>query len=283
LFNKINKKRMEEFLTKFSDFHDRYYKSETGVDAANYLMVELQEAARESNLNVSVELFKNKWPQPSVIARVEGSRQGFPGAEETVVIGAHLDSINIFRQGGRAPGADDDGSGTTTVLETFRILMDSPEFQPERSIEFHFYSAEELGLWGSQEVAWRYVQKDSRSIYAMIQNDCTGYVKPSQRDTPHFGLARDFSDDQLTTYVKYLMGNYSEMPVVETKCGYGCSDHASWKKVGVRSSFMMEGAMNELSPFLHSENDDISKVDFDHIAEFVRVDLAAAFELSKVE
>lgn len=38
-------------------------------------------------------------------------------------------------------GADDDGSGTVTILESYRSLLASG-FVPERPIEFHWYSAE---------------------------------------------------------------------------------------------------------------------------------------------
>ena len=38
-------------------------------------------------------------------------------------------------------GADDDGSGTMSILEAYRGLIEAG-FSPERTVEFHFYSAE---------------------------------------------------------------------------------------------------------------------------------------------
>lgn len=38
-------------------------------------------------------------------------------------------------------GADDDGSGTVTILEAYRALLES-DFKPNRTVEFHWYSAE---------------------------------------------------------------------------------------------------------------------------------------------
>lgn len=38
-------------------------------------------------------------------------------------------------------GADDDGSGSMTILESYRALL-SAGFRPERSVEFHWYAAE---------------------------------------------------------------------------------------------------------------------------------------------
>lgn len=39
------------------------------------------------------------------------------------------------------PGADDDGSGSMSILEAYRALI-AAGFHPERAVEFHWYSAE---------------------------------------------------------------------------------------------------------------------------------------------
>jgi len=67
----------------------------------------------------------------------------------------------------RAPGADDDGSGTVTILEVFHALV-TVGFRPPRPVEFHWYSAEEGGLLGSQAVAKVY-EKRNVDVLAMIQ------------------------------------------------------------------------------------------------------------------
>lgn len=47
-------------------------------------------------------------------------------------------------------GADDDGSGSVTILESYRALISS-NFRPERSVEFHWYSAE-VRLWDAMSL-----------------------------------------------------------------------------------------------------------------------------------
>lgn len=71
-----------------------------------------------------------------------------------------------------APGADDDGSGTTSALEAFRALVHG-NFTPAAPVEFHWYSAEEGGLLGSQAVAKSY-EDDGVKVKAMLQMDMTG-------------------------------------------------------------------------------------------------------------
>jgi bacterial leucyl aminopeptidase len=84
-----------------------------------------------------------------------------------------------------AEGADDDGSGTVTILEAYRALITS-DFRPVEHIEFHWYSAEvchsmcsttvldfnacpkEGGLLGSQAVAKEYEARGV-NVIAMSQ------------------------------------------------------------------------------------------------------------------
>jgi leucyl aminopeptidase len=93
------------------------------------------------------------------IARIQGAKA--VEDESLVIIGAHLDSINLSDPSltARAPGADDDGSGTTTLLETFHVLAEAG-YLPDRTVELHWYAAEEPGIFGSQDVANKYEEDD---------------------------------------------------------------------------------------------------------------------------
>lgn len=103
-----------------------------------------------------------------MIARFEGTDESL--WNEPVIVSAHQDSLNMWLPFLAAPGADDDGSGTVTVLETFRALV-NVGFRPRRPVEFHWYSAEEGGLLGSQAVAQTY-EKRNVNVLAMVQVLC---------------------------------------------------------------------------------------------------------------
>ena len=124
-------------IQALSAFTNRYYTTTTGVQSAQYLRDLMQgyaDKAGRSDANCS--LFTHSWQQPSVVCRIEG--QGTL-ADEVIVTGAHLDSINSRAvPNGVAPGADDDASGVASFVETFRILLESG-FRPLRSIEFVGY------------------------------------------------------------------------------------------------------------------------------------------------
>ena len=84
-----------------------------------------------------------------------------------IIVGAHQDSANYDFPLLPAPGADDDGSGTVTILEAFRVLVQAG-FKPKLPVEFHWYAAEEGGLLGSQDIASEYVHQ-RKDVGAMIQ------------------------------------------------------------------------------------------------------------------
>lgn len=106
----------------------------------------------------------------------------------------------------------DDGSGTVTILEAFRVLAESTTFRPAYTVEFHWYSAEEVGLWGSQAVAANY-KAQGRPVIGMLQNDMTGFIKVPTfgKPKPHFGVFTDYTDPTLSSFLKKLIESYADM------------------------------------------------------------------------
>ncbi|KAG6332037.1 hypothetical protein ID866_7048 [Astraeus odoratus] len=176
--------------------------------------------------------------------------------------------------------ADDDGSGTVTILESYRALLTSG-FQPQLPVEFHWYSAEEGGLLGSQAVAKSY-QAHQFQVYAMSQFDMTAWVKVGVQE--HIGVITDYVDSSLTEFNKKLIDTYLNVPYIETKCGYACSDHASWARAGYPSIFTIESSFEHANHAnIHTMNDrmDISsEFSFDHMLEFSKLAVAFAIELA---
>jgi leucyl aminopeptidase len=139
-----------------------------------------------------------------VIATIPGK------TNSTIVIGAHQDSVNLWAPSLLpAPGADDDGSGTVTILEAFRVLLQSEDIvkgNHPNTLEFHWYSAEEGGLLGSQAIFSAY-EKQGRDVKAMLQQDMTGYVaKTLDAGKPEcVGVIVDYVDPDLTRFIKTII------------------------------------------------------------------------------
>lgn len=61
------------------------------------------------------------------------------------------------------------------ALEVLRVLA-TEKFQPQNTLEFHFYAAEEVGLLGSREV-FRSYRAQHKSVLGMLAVDMTVYSK----------------------------------------------------------------------------------------------------------
>lgn len=139
----LSKKNMRKHLVKFTTFYTRYYKSPYGAESSAWLLDQVNTTINDSGAakhGAFVKAFSHPWGQNSVIATIPGK------SSKTVIVGAHQDSINLFLPSIlAAPGADDDGSGTVTILEALRVLLQFDTIvhgNASNTIEFHFYSAE---------------------------------------------------------------------------------------------------------------------------------------------
>lgn len=106
---------------------------------------------------------------------------------------------------------DDDGSGTVTILEAFRVLLSDSRVasgQAPNTIEFHWYAGEEAGLLGSGAIFNQY-KRDGRVVKAMLNQDMTGYVKPGTK--PVAGIITDNVDAGLNTFLKKVIAAVSAM------------------------------------------------------------------------
>lgn len=278
----LKQDNMRKNLEKFTQFHTRYYKSSYGVDSATWLYGRVNDTINEAKANLhgaTVEKFDHPWGQFSIIARIPGK------SNKTVVIGAHQDSINLFLPSIlAAPGADDDGSGTVTILEGLRALLKSKDIvkgKAENTLEFHWYSAEEGGLLGSQAIFSEY-KKQGRDIKAMLQQDMTGYVAQTlaNGEPESVGVITDFVDPSLTAFIKKVITAYCDIPFIETKCGYACSDHASASKYGYPSAFVIESDFKYSDKKIHTTEDKIEFLSFDHMLQHAKMTLGLAYELA---
>jgi len=269
LLQKISTDTIRNNIIKMSSYSTRYYTSPVSVESANWL-AGLYRLYSIGRTDVTVNFFSHTWAQPSIIVRMEGTGAN---KNEIVVLGGHIDSIS---SGSTAPGADDDASGSITVLEAFRVLAESG-FKPSRTIEFQGYAAEEVGLRGSQDIANEYA-KQGKIIAGMMQLDMTGYYKAGTN--PIISLTSDYTSVPLNAFVKKLVETYTTLPPASEACGYACSDHASFYKAGYNACHPFEAAAANENKQIHTTSDVYTRLNFDHVHQFVRLAVGFAVEMS---
>ncbi|KXS16903.1 Zn-dependent exopeptidase [Gonapodya prolifera JEL478] len=273
VFSNISEDACRTFLTKFSSFPTRYFRSQSGVDSAKWLLSEITKLA-----DSTIEQRIREGHRPIEKAQDEDKGSSTGATQPIVVVSAHQDSINQWNPWfGRAPGADDDGSGSTTLHEAFSVYTKAG-LVPEIPIEFHWYAGEEGGLLGSQTVVSAY-KKKGVAVRGVLHIDMAGWTGEANGKKEVIGIGQDFVDPSLTKFMESLVDEYLTIPHVTTECGYACSDHASWTKAGYPAVFPFESTFKDSNPYIHTTKDSIEQISFSHIAQHVRLVLSFLVEL----
>ncbi|KAJ4309239.1 hypothetical protein N0V84_011619 [Fusarium piperis] len=276
IIKNVDLKKIEKQLKKFSSFHNRYFNSKYGVEAAEWLHKEVKKVTKKHPL-ATVRLIQHQaWSQPSIVVSIPGKVR-----LKTIITGSHLDSvISNDRGAGRAPGADDNGSASIMLLNVLDAFLKDPRIAKgdhDNTVEFHWYSAEETGLLGSQDIFNTYSRLGIQ-VEAMLNQDMVGYK--GRDGVERFGLITDNTDAGQNDFLKVLIDEYADIPYEESQCGYACSDHASATRNGFPSSFLFETPFGNHNPHIHTPNDTIAHVDFGHIAQHVKVTTGFVYELA---
>ncbi|PBK72440.1 Zn-dependent exopeptidase [Armillaria solidipes] len=275
LLNTISTSNMKNYLANLTSFNNRYYTSSTGLQASNWILNTVSDIADDRG-DVTVSKFSHRFQQFSIVAKIPGSEASTP----VTILGSHMDSINLNSpSSGRAPGADDDGTGSVNLIEAFRALI-AADFKPSTPVEFHWYAAEEVGLLGSQDIADSYAD-DNIDVLAFMELDMSGYFKPGTKEV--MAIQADYIDDDLNDFLGEIIDTYASIPwTMDIACGYACSDHASWYKAGYPSTFPYEAVTGNDNPRIHSSSDTTSVTGFSwtHSLEFAKVAVAFVYELA---
>jgi Peptidase family M28/PDZ domain len=216
--------------------------------------------------------------QETEVKNVVGVLEGEgPHAEETIVIGAHYDHLGFGGSGSAAPGvheihngADDNGSGTTVLLEVARRLAAGGKLP--RRIVFIAFTGEERGLLGSA----RYVRNPLvplDSTVAMINLDMVGRLKDEKLIAHGTGTAKEF--DALVD----RLGKQYHFAITKKPGGFGPSDHSSFYAVKVPVLFFFTGSHNDY----HRPTDDFEKLNISGMRRVGEMVTDAALALARAD
>lgn len=210
------------------------------------VLLEGVEAKGETNLK------KNDTPVRNVIGLMPGA-----GAlkDEYVVVGAHYDHVGMGGMGSLAPGtvavhngADDNGSGTVTMLEVARQLS-TVKSDNRRSLIFMAFTAEESGLLGSAHYV-RNPRWPLENTVAMINLDMVGRLLNDELTVYGTGTAAEFPAmiDRLNSQFNFK--------IVKVPQGRGASDHANFYDAKIPVFHFFTGLHNEY----HRPTDDVGLI-----------------------
>ena len=207
-----------------------------------------------------------------------------PGRDTTsvIVIGGHYDSCicNVDRWDATsdAPGADDDGSGTSAIVELARVLSSRYPRGFESTIIFALYAGEEQGLLGSTHLAKRLHESGYR-VAAAATNDIVGNVVADDGRVdstsirvfgadPDNGPSRELARYAWATGLLYTPG-FSVFPVFRLDRISRGGDHSPFvalRDPAIRFTERLENYKRQ-----HLPTDKLADVDFDYVAKVARL------------
>ncbi|KAF9412949.1 hypothetical protein BGZ94_000873 [Podila epigama] len=212
---------------------------------------------------------------PNVICTFKGTEH----PDEHVIIGAHHDSRGSFLNP-RAPGADDDGSGSSMLLQIARLIKKN-NLTFGRTFVIAAFSGEEQGLFGSAAYAKK-LKSEGTSITMMIQGDMLAYRKPGEP------IQTAFPARYHTPELSSLLRNITELYVPETVVGVTgacCSDHQSFWEAGYPATAFFERNGPIADPKYHNSNDLVYRegYDFEQLRASTKAMMASVFEVADVK
>jgi hypothetical protein len=203
---------------------------------------------------------------PNTIGVLRGSDPAL--RDEYVLITAHMDHVGV----GRAVdgdsiynGADDDGSGTVTVVEIARAFA-SLETAPRRSIIFMTVSGEEKGLLGSRY----YAENPTFPLENTVANINLDMVGRNWADTI---VVIGKTESTLGPQVERISADHPEldMAVIDDiwpeESFYSRSDHYNFAQRGVPILFFFNGTHDEY----HQPADEVDLIGYDKMARIGRL------------
>ena len=235
----------------------------------------------------------------NVVAVLPGTTQ----PEKRIIVSGHYDSLNMVRKAGvdadgaaddiidfeksaeaTAPGASDDASGTSVVMELARVMS---QYKFEKTIVFITFAGEEIGLVGSTLYSEN-AKKRGDQIEAVFNNDIVGNDVAGNGHAEN-GLVRVYSEDpndstsrQLARYirdtaVRYVPGFKADLVFRNDRFGRG-GDHTPFNLDGFTAVRFTTAAENLESQ--HSADDTLNKTAPKFTANVARVNAAAVANLA---
>ncbi len=235
-----------------------------------------------ADLEIKLTRGKDVVPLKNIAGVLEGSG---PLANETIVIGAHYDHLGYGGAGSLSAqkklaihhGADDNGSGTTGMLELVRRFS-SIKNRQGRKILFMAFSGEELGLFGSAHFVNNPLIPINE-IAAMVNLDMIGRLSKDNDTKKDKVLLEGTGTAEIFEPLLDKKNAESQFVFVKKKSGFGPSDHASFCEKKIPVLFFWTG----VHPEYHTPLDTAERINLDGLLKVVGFVEKIVVDLTLVE
>src|SRR5699024_1425740 len=231
------------------------------------LVDQLDEEEVTVTLDVNIEQIEKT--SYNVIASLKPDEDVDTG--QLVTIGAHHDSV----PGG--PGANDDASGVSAVLELARIFTTYPI---DTEVRFITFGSEELGLVGSSYYVDSLPQSEIDRMVSHFQMDMIG-AREAGADHPAGGLIMYTIDGEKNLVTDFSAASANRtLDEIIPYGQLGRSDHQPFHDVGVPAALFIH---SPVEPSYHQPTDTIDKISKEKLQQVAEIVGASAYQIVRPE
>jgi Zn-dependent M28 family amino/carboxypeptidase len=278
----VSTEKLKQYLNRLSNFHTRHSKSPLLNDAGDWIMNELRGFGYRDTFYHSFKstIDNEEFELRNIVCKKKGID------EKLIMVCAHYDCIMECKEDSvsRAPGANDNGSGVSAIIEMARVLANE---NLRHSIQFVFFSGEEQGLLGSKSYA-KYIKENGMDLYRLVNLDMIGY--------PFFAPNTVIIERDNNTNVKHnqVMENDTEsiefgemMKDMTSAVGLQFhldsiydSDYEPFEAKGYVVIGAYDGSADSINnPHYHSSSDIPENIDWDYLTSVTKLVLATVLKI----
>lgn len=224
---------------------NRYYRSNDINAVRDWLKQQFDELGLTTSLE---EVSIGGYTGYNVVAEIKGTTT----PEEIYLVGAHYDTISE-NPDARAPGAEDNASGTAGLLTLAKAFA---HLKPKSTIRFVAFSGEEEGLIGSKHHVENILgQNEQSKIRGVLIMDMIGFTEDTQLDA----LIETSRENQyLVNLLSASAAKYNHAPI-DTSYNYWGSDHVPFIENGFSAALLIENDFEEY-PDYHRTSDTVDNL-----------------------
>lgn len=238
----------------------------------------------DGNLTLKLEYAEQSVSTENVIGMVKGLER----PDEVVMVTAHYDHVGI-RDGQIYNGADDNGSGTSAVLElaeAFSIAARN-NLGPKKSVIFLLLTGEEKGLLGSKYYVANPVFPLEQTA-ADFNIDMIGRIDSKHQGNPDYvyligsdKISLEFHElsERVNQSYSHLDLDYTYNEDSDPNRFYYRSDHYNFAKEGIPVIFYFTGVHDDY----HRPTDVIDKIHFDRMERITKLIFYTAWEVANMD
>ena len=269
VISRVSENHSEEVLQRLQDFETRYSFTDSCRAAEEYVHGVFEGYGLETEF-FTYSYSRDQWRD------IIGTQRGTAYPDRVYIICGHLDSITYEDPYHWAPGADDNGSGSTAVLYAAELLSN---YDFDCTVKYICFTGEEQGLYGSYY--WvRDAYYSGMDIRGVINLDMIAYKDTGALDVDIYCDQNSLSKEHANMMIANgsLYAGVDGYRIVDPGAAY--SDHYYFWYYGYPAVMGIERSGSHWNPYYHTSQDIVSNCDIDLLAGITKMSLATLMELA---